>query len=237
MTPTCTPSNAAHQALEPSERLYELLIRDEPELDGRIADEQHHEDTILRLLIVSLVGTILYGLVVGLAAQFREPGSFFEAWLGAWPVATLPISLAGAFFCALFVCLPSFYFYTQLCGFDASFRLITAQALRVQGRTSVLLLGILPFYAALALAAAAGLLSATGWLVALGLSLPFVIGLFGLTSLYQSFRRLAATLPSGHRGRRNLLPAMVMAWGVVYSTVCPVALYRIGGFLGGLWGA
>jgi hypothetical protein len=65
--------------------------------------------------------------------------------------------------------------------------------------------------------------------------LPFVVGLAGLTSLYKSFERLGRVLPVAHVRRPCFLSRMVMAWGMVYAVVCPVALYRIGEGLAALF--
>ena len=87
---------------------------------------------------MSVTGTVLYGAVVGLAAQFLTIQGPMAAWLGSLPLVTVPLALSGAFLLALVVRLPSFYFYTQLSGLDASFRLITTQALRVQDNPLIL---------------------------------------------------------------------------------------------------
>jgi hypothetical protein len=215
-------------ATAPHPCFYDLLIRDDPQLDNTIMDEGDHVRTIQRLLAVSAAGAVLYGAAVGLTAQFFAVGGVVGGWLGNFPLLTLPIALTCAFLIALLVCLPSFYFYTQLSGLDASFRLITAQALRVQARTSVLLLGVLPVYAAVVLAAVVGVLGSGEDLLIFGVTLPFVVGLAGLVSLYRSFKRLSEVLPVAHTRRPQFLSWMVIAWAAVYSAVCPIALYRIG---------
>jgi len=91
----------------------------------------------------------------------------------------------------------------------------------------VLLLGVLPIYVAIALASVVGLIDGGPELVSWGLALPFLVGLWGLRSLWSSFRRLSQTLPVAHRRRPWFLPRMVLAWGVVYSLVAPLALYRL----------
>ena len=139
---------------------------------------------------------------------------------------SLPLSFVGAFMTALLVCLPSFYFFTQLSGLDASFRLVTAQAVRVMARTSVLMLGVLPFYAALSLTRVVGGLFSPYTVLHMGFYLPFLVGLFGIASLYRSFRSLLKVLPITHERRGRFLLRMVLAWGAVYSAVAPVALYR-----------
>lgn len=216
-------------------RLYDLLIRDDPELDTILMDRRHDVNLLQKLLAIILMGISLYGATVGLAAQFMHLEGEVEAWVGPVPLLTLPLALTSAFLLALMVCMPSFYFYAQLSGLDASFRLITTQALRVQARTSILLLGVLPVYTAILLATVVGVLSGGSGLIIFGLGLPYVVGLSGLGSLYRSLQRLSQVLPVAHRRRRGFLSWLVIAWSAVYTAVCPVALYWTGDVLTGLW--
>ena len=216
-------------------QIYDLLIRDDPRLDKIIVAGEYSVAPIQQLLLLSVGGTVLYGFAVGLAAQFLQVQGPVGDWLSRFPLLTLPLALTAAFLLALAVCLPSFYFYTQLSGLDASFRLITMQALRIQARTSVLLLGVLPVYAAVVLAAVVGVITGGQELIVLGILLPFVVGLAGLTSLYKSFERLGQLLPVAHVRRPCFLSRLVTAWGMVYAVVCPVALYRIGEGLASLF--
>ena len=133
---------------------------------------------------------------------------------------------------ALCICLPSFYFYTQLSGLDASFRLVTAQALRAQATMSVLLLGVLPFYAAWLLGTVVGVFDEPGTALFAGMCLPFGVGLWGIRAVYRGFCDLAEHLPITHQRRGNFLQRLVLCWGGVYSVVAPVALYRLGEALG-----
>lgn len=149
--------------------LYDLLIRDDPRLDEAILAGEHHVGPIQQLLTIAVSGSALYGLAVGLAAQFLHVQGPVGEWLGQVPLLTLPLALTAAFLLALAICLPSFYFYTQLSGLDASLRLITTQALRIQARTSVLLLGVLLVYAAIVLAAVAGVITGGQELIVLGI--------------------------------------------------------------------
>jgi hypothetical protein len=214
---------------------YDLLIRDDPRLDAAIVAGEQHIGPIQQLLMLSVGGTALYGFAVGLAAQFFQVQGAVGGWLGHFPLLTLPFALTAAFLLALAVCLPSFYFYTQLSGLDASFRLITMQALRIQARTSILLLGVLPVYAAIVLAAVVGVIAGGQEQIVLGILLPFVVGLGGLRSLYKSFERLGQVFPVAHVRRSCFLSRLVMAWGIVYTVVCPVALYSIGEGLASLF--
>ncbi len=215
----------------PPSQVYDLLIRDDPQLDSLIAEGGSHVERIhliQQLLTVSVVGLVLYGATVGLAAQFFEADGRLGTWIGGCPLLSLPIAMTAAFLLAQVVCLPSFYFYTLVSGLDASFQLVTAQALRVQARTAVLLLGVLPVYTAVVLAALVSASESGGDIIVFGLLLPSIVGLAGVVSLYQSFQRLSHTLPIAHTRRSGFVSRMVIAWSVAYSVVCPVALYRIG---------
>ena len=128
----------------------------------------------------------------------------------------------------MMICLPSFYFYTQLSGLDAPFRVITAQALRMQARTSILLMGILPFYVAIGLAAIVGFVQDLDTLLLLGLMLPFVMGVLNIKPLHNAFKRLVTLLPITHERRGDFLGRLVLGWCCVFTAVCPVALYRVG---------
>jgi hypothetical protein len=182
---------------------------------------------IQRLLALSVLGLSIHGLVVGLSAQLLRGQALGDFYARGTPAGWMPLSFTFAFLGALCVCLPSFYFYTQLSGLDATFRLVTAQALRAQATTAVLLLGVLPFYAAWVLAHVVLGVGDAGQALFFGMALPFVVGLAGVRAVYQGFCALAEHLPITHQRRGNFLRRMVLCWGAVYSAVAPVALYRL----------
>lgn len=206
--------------------MFELVLRGKRRLDTLLRDESALPSVIQRLLLLSLLGLLVHGLVVGMSVQLvgADAGSFYSR---GTPWLWMPLSFAFAFIGSLCICLPSFYFYTQLSGLDASFRLVTAQALRAQATTSVLLLGVLPFYAAWILGNVIGIFRSVDIAVFIGMCLPFLVGLFGIQSIYASFGRLVEFLPITHQRRGNFLRRMVLCWGAVYSIVAPVALYRL----------
>lgn len=210
--------------------IFEQVLRDDSALTQALIDDESLTVNIQKLLGIAVVGLGIHGIAVGVvASQYTAAAwpleSFFWTPQGH-PVVWMPIALVGAMLGALAICLPSFYFYTQLAGLDASFRTVTAQSLRVLARTSVLLLGALPFYVALALASTLGILP-TAELLAIGVLLPFVVGLAGIFTLYRAFGDLAHLLPITHSRRGNVLLRLVAAWGMVFTAVAPVALYRI----------
>ncbi len=222
-----TITDYADDAPESADSFFELVLTEGEAMDDLVVDKGRLAWTIQKLVGLSVVGLLVYGVVVGLAADISHLPLWFTR---GEPALWMPLAFAAAFLTAIAVCLPSFYFYTQLAGLDASFRLITAQSLRVQARSSVVLLGVLPFYAALALGAHVGVtlgLGADG-VTLIGVLLPFGVGLVGIATLYRSFKRLVHRLPITHQRRGNIVARLVVAWGMVFSAVAPVALYRIG---------
>ncbi|MFZ5468743.1 MAG: hypothetical protein ACOZIN_04820 [Myxococcota bacterium] len=216
------PSEPEERDLGERPLMMDLILRGRKRLNRLLCDDHQLPSALQRLLLLSLAGLLVHGLVVGFAAQVLEVSLF-----GGHPVLWMPLASMVSFLGALCVCLPSFYFYTQLSGLDASFRLVTGQALRAQATTSVLLLGALPFYVAWVLSCVLGLYSDAETVVQVGLFLPFGVGLFGVHALYRAFCDLAEHLPITHRRRGNFLRRMVLAWGAVYTVVAPVMLYRV----------
>lgn len=207
--------------------IFDLLLRGQKQLTRLVAREQALPGAIQGMLAISLLGMAVHGLVVGLGAQLLDPARPGWPWQEGLPALWMPVAFVLAFIGALLICLPTFYFHTQLAGLDASFRLVAAQALRAQATTSVLLLGIAPFYAAYLLAHAVGFYRDVEGAIQVGLMLPFAIGLFGIRAVYLSFQDLLEYVPISHRRRGNYLARMVLLWGAVYSAVAPVALWRL----------
>lgn len=213
---------AAPQTRQPAApRPFDTLVRDAAGLDDSLIEPGGPGRWIGPLFRMSTLGLAAHGAVLGAVAIAAGRADWTA--LGLYPavlVAGLTLTLA--------VCLPSFYFYTQMAGVDASFGFVTAQALRVQSRTAVLLLGALPVYVALALARQLGF----GWTLAdvltLGWMLPFLLGVTSVISLFRSFRRLSDRLPQTRPRARQLLLLMVLAWGAVYTVVAPMALWWVG---------
>ena len=229
----------AESTASPKETMgfFDAMLRDDEVIDDMVCDTTNLTGTIQRLLAIATAGLLLYGLALGTILQMAQSMEILGFAVTGTPIIWMPLTLASAFLLAIAICLPSFYFYTQLAGLDASFRLITAQSLRVQARTSVILLGLLPFYVAWGLSPFLGIdfLAAELHLVlAAGLALPFLVGLAGLISIYRSFRRLVKRLPITHPRRSGVVLRLVLCWGAVMICVAPVAMLRIGQFLSGV---
>ncbi|MFU8804922.1 MAG: hypothetical protein ACNA8W_14000 [Bradymonadaceae bacterium] len=223
-----------HQIHSPGESrtpdFFEAMLRDDERVDEWVQDEASLLGTIQKLLALGVSGLVIYGLAMGIVMELAKP----QVLIQGTPVLWVPLALVGGFLGAIAICLPSFYFYTQLAGLDASFRLITAQSLRVQARASVILLGVLPFYIAWALAGFLGievLAADLELVIVIGFLVPFLVGNAGLLSIYRSFRRLVHRLPITHRRRGNVVLRMVLCWGAVVLAIAPVAIYRLAEFL------
>ncbi len=205
---------------------FELVLLRRWRLDELQLFPEAHAVLLPRLAALSAAALALHGLVVG-ALGARLPGISAE-FAASEPWQWLPLAVPAALFGALCLCLPSFWFYTQLAGLDAELRLVALLGTRVQAVASVLLLGLLPFWAAVALASVLHLPAPPPPLVLLaGLALPFVAGLAGLLDLRRTLGFLVTRLPVTHERRGLFLQRLVLAWGAVYSAVAPVALWRL----------
>lgn len=204
-----------------AQRPFDTLVRDAAGLDDSLMADDGPGRWIGPLFRMSVLGLGAHGAVVGAATFGASP-------VGWAAVALYPVVLVVGLTLTLAICLPSFYFYTQMVGVDVSFGFITAQALRVQSRTAVLLLGCLPLYLAVALAQHLGVGWTAAGVVRLGWALPFILGLSAVVSLFRSFDRLADRLPQTRSNAKDLLLVMVFAWGAVYTVVAPAALWWVG---------
>lgn len=205
---------------------FELVLLRRWRLDELQLFPEAHAVLLPRLAALSAAALALHGLVVGLLGA-RLPDTH-EAFAASAPWQWLPLAYPAALFGALCLCLPSFWFYTQLAGLDAELRLVALLGTRVQAVASVLLLGLLPFWAAVALAKVLHLPApASPLILAFGLGLPFVAGLAGLLDLRRTLRFLVERLPVTHARRGLFLQRLVLAWGAVYTAVAPVALWRL----------
>ena len=211
----------------PPPGMFDLILRGPARLNALMRDESALPGVTQKLLLLSLLGLSVHGLAVGLAFEFLAARGLDVPLDQGHPMLWMPLASVLAFVGALCICLPSFYFYTQLSGLDASFRLVTAQALRAQATTSVLLLGVLPFYVAWVLACELGFFSSAQQVLNVGLFLPFAVGLLGVRAVYLAFSEMARHLPATHARRGNFVRRMVVGWGAVYSVVAPVALVRL----------
>lgn len=197
--------------------LIHWLISDHEDLDYILLKPENWSNNLQSLLLLTLLGLGLHGFCVGWLAQTTH--TIQATGTLSW----MPVVFVGAFVGSMIVCLPSFYFYTQLAGLDMSFAIVGVFASRVLAKTAVLLFGLLPFYVALALSTRYTALTIDD-IIVVGFLLPFVVGFWGLRTLYYAFQMLNDTFPKQYQHRGNFLLRTVMAWGGIYLVVAPVAL-------------
>ena len=224
-------------------RVVELLLKDRARLDELLRDHDQQRLLIPRMLAVALAGFAIYGVVATLV--LNALGSTYHLWWSWVPAArwrdpsvgNLVLAYTIGLIAANGVCLPSFYFYGLLAGVRTTMLSVTAHALKGMAAGAIALVGILPIYVALALSAIVfpspeELIQS--WVI-LGLTLPFLAGLWGAVCLYQGFVCLADTIPAQHRSRREcFLRRLILAWCGCYTFVTPLMIYTLWNHLGGL---
>jgi hypothetical protein len=233
--------------------LVELILKRRDALDRLIRDPSLQPLLLPRLLAISLIGFLFFGVAMSLVltsshawpeltaiadrlrgttdsfVRFRPSPTLAEHWLDG---SALRLTGAYAFglIAATGVCLPSLYFYGLLAGVRMNLLDVAVQALRSKATSAVALVGILPIYAAVSMGivifeAPEPLRLGAYWL---GLILPFIAGLWGTASLYHSFSGLCDTLPLERRWDRTcFLRRLVASWAVCYTAVSPVMIYTL----------
>lgn len=216
--------------------LAELLLKNQGRLDQLAREEGRPARLVPSFLAIGLASFSLFALALiltlGAAPARALPWPLAEQWIAHRTAAAVALWLAYAlgFTMTTGVCLPSFYFYTLLAGVRVSWVQVTAQVMKGQASTAMMLLGILPVYLAAALGAVVfgappEVLRA---ILYVGLGLPFVAGLWGVRSIYRSFLILSDTLPPARRPVRECwLRRLTAACSACYTAVCPVMIYTL----------
>jgi hypothetical protein len=220
--------------------LAELLLKNPSRVDALARDESRQLLLLPSLLAIGLVSFSLFALalVLTLDAVPAEalPGVLAERWAAHRTGCALALGLAYAlgFTLATGVCLPSFYFYSLLAGVRVSWTQVTAQIMKGQASTAVMLTGIMPLYVAAALGGIVfgGAPELLRVIHHVGLALPFVAGLWGVRSIYIGFLGLSDTLPPQRRCQRERwLRRLTAACSICYTAVCPVMIYTLWGYV------
>jgi hypothetical protein len=216
--------------------LTELLLKDPGALDRLARDETQQAWLIPSLLAIGVGSFSLFALILVVTldaaptaalptplAEWR-PDHRLASAVGLWLAYTLGFTLT------IGVCLPSFWFYGLLAGIRASWLQVTAQMVKGQAATSMMLLGVLPVYftttlGAVIFRAPPETLRAVLWT---GVGLPFLVGLWGVRAIYRGFVGLADTMPVERRcGRQGWLECLTLACSVCYTAVCPVLIFTL----------
>jgi hypothetical protein len=216
--------------------LTELLLKDPGGLDRLARDETRQTWLIPSLLAIGVASFGLFALVLVVTLD-AAPVSALPAPLVEWRPSHRAASALGlwlgytlGFTLTIGVCLPSFWFYGLLAGIRATWLQVTAQMVKGQAATAMMLLGVLPVYFTAALGAVIfrappETLRAVLWI---GVGLPFLAGLWGVRSIYRGFIGLSDTMPMERRFARVwLLRWLTFACSVCYTAVCPVMIYTL----------
>ncbi len=236
--------------------LVETILKNPRGLQKLIRMPEQQPELIPRFLAISLIGFTFFGVafsvVLNASAVWPQLSSIPD-WLDGTspsliefvPIAAdegiasrwldgstlkLIVAYSLGLIAATGVCLPSLYFYGLLAGVKMSMLDVTVHALKSKATAAIALIGILPIYAAVALGmmvfdAPQSMLTSTLWL---GLTLPFIAGLWGTQSLYLGFAGLVDTIAAERRCRRAcLLRRLVLSWSACYTAVMPVMIYTL----------
>ncbi len=256
------PASAAVPGEERSQNLgiaqiVELILKDRRRLDGLSQATQQKVELASRLLAISVTSFALYGLAMSLtfyAAHFwpqvaspadwlNDPRTRFVTFVeAAGPksqVALRAMRLIVAYSFGLIaasgICLPSLYFYGLLSGLRMTMSDVVVHSLKCTAVAAVALIGILPVYSALALGAivfpeAREFVPA---ILALGLCLPFIGGLWGTRALFVGFANLCHTMPAEFQSQRAcFLRRLILSWCGCYTAVAPLMIVTVWRHLG-----
>ena len=199
-------------------------------------DDSRHTELVPRFLAIALISFSLFAFALALllftastnALPFFLAGHWAEQPLGS--AIALWFAYTVGLVAAIGVCLPSFYFYSLLAGVRVTWMQVTTLIMKGKASTSVLLMGILPIYVAIVL----GLnvfAAPDNWMqlaLYLGLALPFLSGIWGVTQIYRGFQSLADTIPAAQRCEREcFLRRLTLSCAACYSAVTPVMIYTL----------
>jgi hypothetical protein len=133
------------------------------------------------------------------------------------------------------LCLPSLYFYGLLSGLRLTMPDVVIHSLKCTAIAAVALIGILPVYSALALAAVIFPVSRdlVAMILILGMCLPFIAGLWGTRSLFVGFSNLCHTMPPEFQNQRAcFLRRLILSWCACYMAVAPLMIVTVWRHLG-----
>jgi hypothetical protein len=230
------PLATAVAPLFPNERstigIVELFLKDRPRLDGIVRDPSRSAELFPRLLAIALGGFTIFGVAIAMVlitAGLSLPGIPAVNWTDGSSVSLL-LAYDLGLIAACGVCLPSFYFYGLLAGVRTSMLQVAIYSLQGLAATSVALVGILPVYVAVAL----GLVifearpDLVRFALYVGLTLPFIAGLWGVWPIYRGFMSLARALAKDDASCREcFLRRLIAAWAACYTAVTPVMIYTL----------
>lgn len=234
----------------------DAILKSPRSLDRAIVDSGTSTVLITRLLLVSMLGFVMFGIAMSLVfssanmwpklqplkvalstslanvmafERLDQDASKITPWLNGRALK-LTVAYCLGLVGATGICLPSLYFYGLLAGVRMTMLDVVKHALKAKATTAIALIGILPVYAAFALAVI--LFDAPEltreFVFHLGLALPFIAGIAGCHSLYRGFGDLPCDLPMArHSTRKCFLRRLVLSWSVIFTAVSPVMIHEI----------
>jgi hypothetical protein len=215
--------------------IVEWILKDPEALDAALRDRARLQEVASRCLTIALLGFTVFGVALSLVLHFapvRLDSLPRVSWGGDLSALALIAAYDLGLIAACGICLPSFYFYGLLGGIATTMQEAAAHAARCLAVTAVMLMGLLPCYVAVALGGI--LIPIDAWLMrsllALGLVLPFVAGLWGVAGLRDAFMRLAeerAKTPAKRIARKRFVGRLLLAWAGVYTAVTPVMIWTL----------
>jgi hypothetical protein len=213
----------------------ELLLKDPARVDRMTRDEARLVELIPRFLALALGSFTIYSLAMSAVLHFVPaealPPVIRDHWSGGVaPTFSLWAAYTIGMIAASGICLPSFYFFGLLAGVRLSFVQNVAHIVKGIGATSIMLVGLLPVYVAVALGLEVFGASDSwlGYSSYLGLAMPFIAGLWGVRSIHRGFVSLVDTIPEDQRyGRGRFLRRLTLAWAACYTAVTPVMIWTL----------
>jgi hypothetical protein len=238
-------------------QIVELILKDPRRLDQLAHASEQKIELASRLLAISVASFALYGLALSLmfhAAHLWPQLGATANWLngsekslvefvdtGALPshvaVRSLRVIIAYSFglIAASGICLPSLYFHGLLSGLRMSTSDVVVHSLKCTAVAAVALIGILPVYSAVILGAIVFPVThefVEGNLI-LGMSLPFIGGLWGTRALFTGFANLCHTMPAEFQSQRAcFLRRLILSWCGCYLAIAPLMIVTVWRHLG-----
>jgi hypothetical protein len=216
--------------------LAELLLKNNRHVDSMVREVDHQATLIPRFLGIAVtsftVFSLAFAMLLSRVPAESLPDFLKDAWVHNPSRAGISLWLAYTFglVAATGVCLPSFYFYGLLSGVRITLLQVTAHIMEGMAATSLMLMGLLPIYVAYVLGMIVFDAPANSLrpMIYVGLSLPFIAGLYGVRTIFRGFMQLADTLPLERRCRRGcFLRRLTLACSACYTAVTPVMIYKV----------
>lgn len=225
-------------AIATNNSLYHLLVRDRKAAHARCAESESAASLLPRFAGLGLLGFGAYGAVMGLVRAQLPPEWRYATDDGLWMGARYFLTFSGAFFGTKVATLPTYYFHALLAGIQTHAWRVAVEVLRAQATQAMVMLGLLPLFLAMGIGAGRlGDPSLAELVLYCGVLLPFVAGLPGTWTMYESLSRMAREANPEEQPwapwRRGPMPGLLLlAWTLVFAVMAPVGAWAIWSALG-----